>query len=134
NVCFSLFHVPQDAIDITLTLQSLSLPTQALQALSLPFLTQSFLVLLASLLLLILMFFFLRWTTLDATLWLAIASRTSSPRRFYWLWLVIASGVAGFLLGELSFYIQTFLAIVAGGVFLLSLQPALTVLTGYLSH
>ena len=52
------------------------------------------------------MFLFLRWVTTGATVWLAIAGRAPSPRRFYWLWLVIASGVVGILLAELSFYSQ----------------------------
>jgi Zn-dependent protease with chaperone function len=129
NGGFGFFLGPQDSSGMTPTLQALSLPTQALQVSSLPFLTQFLLVLLASMLLLILMFFFLRWTTLDATLWLAIASRTSSPRRFYWLWLVIASGVAGILLGELSFYSQTFLDTLADPVLLQSIQTGLMVPT-----
>jgi len=77
-----------------------------LPELTLSFLAQAFLILLAGVFLLILMFLFLRWAALGATIWLTIAGRAPSPRRFYWLWLVIASGVVGILLAELSFYSQ----------------------------
>lgn len=106
---------------------SVILPT--LQQFTLPFLTKVIVILLAGVFLLILMFLFLRWVATGATIWLAVAGRASSPHRFYWLWLVIASGVVGTLLGELSFSSQISQGILATPILQQTIQAGLSVPT-----
>ena len=64
-----------------------------------PLIAQVGLPLLWSILLLLLVFFFLRWIVASAAIWLEVAARSASPRRTYWLALIIASGVLGIFFG-----------------------------------
>ncbi len=67
-----------------------------------PLLARAGLSLLIGIVLLIVVFFFLRWVVVTAGTWLEVASRSSSPRRTYWIGLAIASGVLAILFGQFS--------------------------------
>jgi len=89
------------------------------------FLAQLASIAIAGALLLALLYGLLRWLTVCFASWLEVAAGRSSPRRIYWVGLVITSIALGIVLGEFSNYATSYQEILISPAIIQSLQQRL---------